>query len=66
MKKRLNLEELELRLPKIDEKNSKILLGGSDYDGADDEACRFCAQLTFGEGKGSGGQEHMTMVIILI
>ena len=29
--KKINLENLELKLPKIDEKNSKILLGGNGY-----------------------------------
>ena len=29
--KKINLEKLELKLPKIDEKNSKILLGGNGY-----------------------------------
>lgn len=39
MKKKLNLLELELKLPKIDEKNTKILLGGSSYDGYDADTC---------------------------
>ncbi len=59
MKKRLNLEELELRLPAIDAKNSKILLGGSDYDGAEDmDGCRFCNDLTSAKLGSAETQAH--------